>query len=162
MIPYNPVGLDSERWQMKISEVGGLNCSVAKALAVIGDPWTLLILRTAFLKGRRFQDFERQLGLSKAILADRLEALVRAGILRRERYRESPPRYEYRLTEKGLDLYPVFVGLAQWGDKWGWEDGEGPPIAVTHRACGAVNALRLTCGKCGQAIGARDMEVRAR
>jgi DNA-binding HxlR family transcriptional regulator len=144
---------------MKISEVGKLQCSVAKTLSVIGDPWTLLILRTAFLKGRRFQDFEQSLGLSKAILSDRLNALVNAAIFRRERYQDSPPRYEYRLTLKGLELYPVFVGLAQWGDKWGWGADESPPITIAHAECGAVNALTLTCGGCGQPVKAQDMEV---
>lgn len=146
---------------MKISEVGDLRCSVARSLSVIGDPWTLLILRTAFLGGRRFQDFERSLGLSKAILSDRLGALVGARIFRRERYQNGPPRYEYRLTPKGLELYPVFVGLAQWGDKWGWEGDESAPIAIAHTECGAVNELTLTCAGCGRPVEARDMEVRA-
>ena len=145
---------------MKISEVGRLPCSVARTLSVIGDPWTLLILRTAFLEGRRFQDFRRALGLSKAILSDRLGALVSAGIFRRERYQDGPPRYDYRLTRKGLELYPVFVGLAQWGDKWGWEADESPPIAIAHAECGAVNALTLSCSVCGEPVEARDMEVR--
>src|SRR5262245_9027633 len=101
---------------MRWREIGGMTCSVARALSIVGDRWTLLILRDAFLRTRRFEDFQASLNLTRHRLADRLRKLVDAGVLERVRYQERPSRYEYRLTEKGRDLYPVIVSLVRWGD----------------------------------------------
>ena len=101
-------------------------CSVARTLSIIGDRWTLLVLRDAFLRTRRFEDFQRQLGVTRHLLADRLRKLVAAGILEKVRYQEKPTRYEYRLTEKGLELHPVIVSMLRWGDRW-MADEHGPP-----------------------------------
>ena len=89
----------------------------------------------------------------------RLAKLVRHGVLRRERYQERPPRFEYRLTEKGLDLYAVVVSIAGWGDRH-MAGPKGPPVERVHRPCGHVAALRLTCEHCGEPVTARDMQVR--
>jgi DNA-binding HxlR family transcriptional regulator len=145
------------RW----SEVGRLDCSIARTLAVVGDRWTLLILRDAFLGARRFEQFQRSLGLSRHRLADRLGRLVRHGVLRRERYQERPPRFEYRLTDKGLDLYGVVVSIAGWGDRH-LAGKRGPAIERVHRSCGHAATLRLTCEHCGEAVTARDMRARPR
>ena len=102
---------------MRWNEISGMQCSVARALSVIGDRWTLLVLRDAFLRTRRFEDFQRQLGVTRHLLAGRLKKLVAAGILEKVRYQEKPARYEYRLTEKGRDLHPVIVSLLRWGDR---------------------------------------------
>src|SRR6201984_2245968 len=91
-------------------------CSVARAISVIGDRWTILILRDCFLRVRRFEDFEKRLGITRHVLADRLRKLVALGVLRRIPYQERPRRYEYRLTPKGLDLQPVLLALVRWGD----------------------------------------------
>src|SRR5215831_18369237 len=93
-------------------------CAIAAALSVVGDRWTLLILRDAFLGVRRFEDFRSRLGTTRHRLADRLRKLVEHGVLERVPYDERPPRFEYRLTEKGRDLYPVVVSLTRWGDRW--------------------------------------------
>src|SRR3954463_2348161 len=93
------------------------NCSVARALEVLGDRWTLLVIRDAFLGVRRFDDFQRRLGIARNVLADRLARLTDEGMLERVAYQERPVRHEYRLTEKGIDLWPVVVSLLQWGDK---------------------------------------------
>ncbi len=116
---------------MRWRDVGKLDCTIARTLSVIGDRWTLLVLRDAFLGTRRFDTFQASLGITRHRLADRLRKLVQHGVLRRERYQESPPRFEYRLTEKGHDLYGVIV-----------------------------TTLRLTCEHCGDAVTARDMTAR--
>jgi len=144
---------------MRWRDVGELECSIARALSVIGDRWTLLILRNAFLGTRRFDDFHTQLGVTRHRLADRLSKLVEHGVLRRERYQDSPPREEYRLTEKGRDLYGVIVTLAGWGDRW-MAGEHGAPVERVHRRCGHVATLRLSCEHCGEPVTARDMEAR--
>src|SRR3954451_14740501 len=108
-------------------------CSVARALELVGERWTLLILRDAFAGVRRFDDFQRGLGIARNVLADRLGRLVEAEILERRRYQEHPPRDEYRLTERGRDLYPVVFSLMRWGDRHAAPDG--PPRLVLHRDC---------------------------
>jgi DNA-binding HxlR family transcriptional regulator len=143
------------RWQ----DVGKLDCPIARTLSVVGDRWTLLILRDAFLGTRRFEAFQSELGMTRHRLADRLQKLVRHGVLRRERYQERPPRYEYRLTEKGIDLYGVVVMLAGWGDRW-MAGRKGPVVERVHRGCGHVTDLRLACDHCGEPVTARDMIAR--
>lgn len=143
------------RWD----DVGRLDCTIARTLSVIGDRWTLLIVRDAFLGARRFEAFQRSLGISRHRLADRLGKLVKHGILRRARYERHPPRYEYRLTEKGIDLYAVVVTIAGWGDKH-MAKKKGPPVERVHRACGHAATLRLTCEHCGEPVTARDMRAR--
>lgn len=133
-------------------------CAIAAAVVDIGDRWTLLVLREAFFGVRRFEQLRRNTGAARNILTDRLNRLVDEGILRRERYSEHPPRYEYRLTEKGLDLYPVIVTLAQWGAKWGSFE-LGPAVELQHRSCGAVIQPALTCPECGEPIDARSMRA---
>ena len=143
---------------MKWSAVGDLTCSVARTLSVVGDRWTLMILRDAFLGARRFEQF-RALGLTKHRLADRLRRLVHAGVLDRVPYQDRPRRFEYRLTEKGRDLYPVIVSLVGWGDRWMAGD-DGPPVELVHRDCGHVVMPELACPHCARPVAARDMRVR--
>jgi DNA-binding HxlR family transcriptional regulator len=143
------------RWQ----DVGSLDCSIARTLSVVGDRWTLLILRDAFLGTRRFEEFRSEAGMTRHRLADRLRKLVEHGVLRRERYQERPPRYEYRLTEKGIDLYGVVVMLAGWGDRW-MTGRRGPAVERVHRACGHVTDLQLACDHCGERVTARDVFAR--
>jgi DNA-binding HxlR family transcriptional regulator len=143
------------RW----SEIGEMNCSVARALSVVGDRWTLLVLRDAFLGVRRFEAFHRDLGTTRHRLADRLRKLVRHGILERVRYEERPARFEYRLTEKGRDLYPIIVSLTRWGDRW-MAGKAGPPIELVHRGCGRTAMPALACPECGEPVGPRDMKAR--
>ncbi len=134
-------------------------CSVAGTLAVVGEKWSLLVLREAFLGVRRFADFQRQLGAPKAVLTDRLATLVEQGILRRVPYQAEGERqrHEYRLTTKGIDLYPTLVALMQWGDKY--LAGDVAPLALEHRDCGSPVHLALLCDAGHEIAGAR--EVRA-
>ncbi len=117
-------------------------CSVAGALEIVGERWSLLVLRDAFLGVRRFDDFQRSLGVARNVLQSRLERLVEEGILERRLYQERPKRYEYRLTDKGRDLYPVLVALLQWGDRY-LADAEGPSLILEHRDCGAGVGVQL-------------------
>ena len=111
---------------MKWEEIDQQVCSVARALSILGERWTLLIIRDAFRGTRRFDAFQRSLGVTRHRLSERLRKLVDEGVLTRVAYMERPVRYEYRLTRKGLALYPVLMTLSQWGDDW-LDDGNGPP-----------------------------------
>jgi DNA-binding HxlR family transcriptional regulator len=131
------------------------DCSIAKTLEVVGERWTFLILREAFLGVRRFDRIQSDLGIARNILSDRLGKLVDKGILERRQYQDRPARYEYRLTEKGIDLYPVVVTMMSWGDKH--LAPSGPPVTLTHNACGEHTHPVLTCDCCGEAIHARNV-----
>jgi DNA-binding HxlR family transcriptional regulator len=144
---------------MKWSELGAERCSVARSVAVIGDRWTLMILRDLFLGVRRFEDFERRLGISRSLIADRLKRLVEEGVVRREPYQDRPLRHEYRLTEKGLALHPVIMAIVHWGDCW-YAGEAGPPLLHRHRTCGHDFAPVSVCSECGEPLAARDVEVR--
>jgi len=134
------------------------NCNVGRAIEFIGDKHTMLILREAFLRERRFDRIQRNTGIARNILSDRLGKLVSAGILTRRPYQERPRRYEYRLTEKGIDLWPLLVSLMEWGRRYG---GGAEAILLHHKGCGAVMTPCLACPECGEQIGARDVEALA-
>jgi len=143
---------------MRAAELAEERCSIARPAALLGDRWTLVILRQAFNGIKRFEDFQSTLGISRSLLSERLGRLVEAGVLRREPYKDSVrTRDRYRLTEMGLDLYPVLMALREWGDRYLAEDG--PPIEIRHRGCGGEPTLELRCSKCGEAVGARDAEA---
>ena len=143
---------------MRFPEIGEENCSIARTLAVLGERWTLLILRQSFLGVKRFDELQRTLGIARNVLADRLQTLVGEGVLERRRYQDRPPRYEYRLTERGLDLHPVIFSLMKWGDKHAAPNG--PPRLTLHRGCGGEIDDYLTCSKCGARVTARQVEAR--
>ena len=134
------------------------NCAVGGTLSVIGERWTLLVLREAFLGVRRFDQLQRNTGMARNILSDRLNTLVANGILRRELYQERPRRYEYRLTEAGLDLYPVLTGLMDWGSR----HLGGQAMTLIHKSCGATVMPHLACPECGEHVEARDMRAQPR
>jgi DNA-binding HxlR family transcriptional regulator len=134
-------------------------CSVARTVSVIGDRWTILILRDCFLRVRRFEDFEKRLGITRHVLADRLRKLARLGVLRRVAYQHKPPRYEYRLTPKGLDLQPVLLGLVRWGDTH-MAGERGRPVLLEHRDCGQVFDPVVVCSHCGGRVDAHNVSTR--
>ncbi len=134
-----------------------MHCSVAQSLDVVGDWWSLLIVRDALLGVTRFDDFQHRLGISRNTLNKRLGRLVDAGILRKVPYSERPPRSEYRITDRGRDLWPVIDALRQWGDKHAAPDG--PPIEIVHRQCGHHTDPTLTCTSCGEPVSARDVRA---
>jgi DNA-binding HxlR family transcriptional regulator len=130
-------------------------CSVARALEAIGDRWTLLVIRDLFLGLRRFEDLQRDLGVARNVLTDRLGRLVEEGIVERRLYQERPERYEYRLTAKGLDLWPVMISLMKWGDRHAPDEG-GAPTVVVHKGCGGEVDERFNCRRCGAYMDARS------
>jgi DNA-binding HxlR family transcriptional regulator len=136
------------------------NCSIARALETIGERWTILILRDAFLGTRRFDDFQRSLGIARNVLTVRLKRLTDEGLLERRRYQERPERYEYRLTQKGVDLWPVLFTLMRFGDKHAAEGDALPPTLVEHRTCGTGIDDHMCCPKCGVQVGPRDVVAR--
>jgi DNA-binding HxlR family transcriptional regulator len=122
------------------------NCTVGRTMEVLGERWTMVVLREVFNGVRRFDDMRRHSGIPRQVLTDRLALLVEAGILRREPYREpgQRERHEYRPTDKGFDLYPVLVALNDWGSRH-YADPEGSPLVFTHRDCGGEIHARLEC-----------------
>ncbi|MDO9353794.1 MAG: helix-turn-helix domain-containing protein [Solirubrobacteraceae bacterium] len=133
------------------------NCSVARTLEVIGERWSLLILRDAFLGVRRFDQFQSRLGISRNVLTARLQHLVEQGVLRREQYSERPPRSEYCLTSRGRDLYPVIMAMVDFGDRHA-PTPAGPPRIFTHKGCGGLLDKRhLRCEKCGEDVPLREL-----
>jgi DNA-binding HxlR family transcriptional regulator len=133
----------------------GQVCSIAKALEVVGERWTLLIVRDVMGGNRRFDELQKGLGIARNVLAARLERLVEEDILERRPYQESPPRYEYFLTEKGLDLWPSLIALLGWGDRH-TAYPDGPPMLIVHKECGGRVSDRGTCESCGKVLHARD------
>jgi len=133
--------------------------SVERMLAQVGDAWTFLILREAFFGERRFDGFQKTLGAAPTVVTDRLKKLVAHGVLERRLYSQRPPRFEYRLTDKGMDLYPAIVLMMQWGDRW-LDGGAGPPLELVHKPCGSRSQPKLVCDACGGEIAARDMDWR--
>jgi DNA-binding HxlR family transcriptional regulator len=133
-------------------------CSLARTLSLIGDRWTLLILRDCFLRVRRFDDFQARLGIGRPILADRLKKLVDGFILTKVAYQQNPVRYEYRLTPKGLDLYPIILSIVHFGDQH-LAAKKGRPLLHRHRTCGHVFDPVLACSECGDVVSPREVEV---
>ena len=122
-------------------------CSVARVLEIVGDPWTPLVLRDCYHGLSRFDDFQRSLGIARNTLADRLRRLVDGGMLRTAAYQDNPPRHEYVLTEMGVDFFPVMSAMLSWGDRW-LDGGAGPPVTITHGACGHDGQVEVVCGRC--------------
>lgn len=142
---------------MRFEDLTAEPCTISRPLGVLGDRWTLVIVKQAFAGTRRFEDFLAALRISRSRLADRLERLVAEGILRTEPYAGTRTRYEYRLTQKGLDLYPVLQALRAWGDRY--MAPEGAPLCYRHRACGGEPRVRLVCSECETELSARDVRV---
>jgi DNA-binding HxlR family transcriptional regulator len=134
-----------------------MNCSVAQCLEIVGEWWTLLILRDAFLGFSRFDELESRLGIARNVLTQRLERLVEAGVLARVPYQEHPVRHDYLLTEKGRDLWHVVTAMRQWGDRWAAP--AGPPVELVHEACGAIVNVVPACSHCGEELTARSVRA---
>ena len=140
------------RWQ----EISSQQCSIARTLSVIGDSWTMLVVRELFNGNRRFGGMLAATGAPSAILSERLASHEHHGVVDKQPYSSRADRLEYRLTEKGRDLYPVLVTLMGWGDRW-MSGGAPPPVQLHHVACGHDTRPTLTCSACGDPIDARAM-----
>jgi len=143
---------------MRWDQLEAQPCSLARTVAIIGDRWTLLILRDCFLRVRRFDDFQARLGIGRPILADRLRKLVRDGVLDKVKYQQSPMRYEYRLTQRGLDLHPVVMSIVHWGDVHLSGDA-GRPLLHRHETCSQVFDPVMVCSECGEAVTPQSVQV---
>ncbi|MGW7519251.1 winged helix-turn-helix transcriptional regulator [Streptomyces sp. NPDC054796] len=135
------------------------HCSIARALELVGERWTLLVVRDAFYGVRRYSDFLVRLGAPRAVLSTRLRALTEAGVLDKVRYQESPPRDEYVLTEMGERLWPAVYALATWGERY-FSEGQGPHREFRHAACGSPLDAGGNCAACGGLVPPRDIEMR--
>ncbi|EFC86395.1 helix-turn-helix domain-containing protein [Parafrankia sp. EUN1f] len=142
---------------MERKSFADMHCSVAQCLEVIGEWWTMLIVRDAFLGVTRFDEIQRRLGISRNVLNQRLAGLVEAGVLTRVPYQDHPVRYDYRLTDKGRALWPVLTAMREWGDRYAAPDG--PPLQLRHTGCGEIMHTALTCSQCGEPVGPRDLRA---
>jgi DNA-binding HxlR family transcriptional regulator len=136
-------------------------CSVLRTLDVLGDSWSVLVLREVLLGARRFDLMQHHLGIARNVLAARLKRLVEHGLLEKRQYQAHPPRFEYHLTRKGLDLQPVLIALMQWGDRYVADPGGGP-VVLEHRACGHPVRLLTMCDACGVSVTPRQTTSRPR
>ena len=145
---------------MQRTDFSEMACSIARSLAVAGEPWSPLVLRDVWVGIRRFDDLQRDLGISRKVLAERLRHLVEAGMLERRPYSERPARHEYVLTPKGFEFVDVLMAMAAWGDRWTAGDA-GPPALRRHRACGQITQVELHCAACGEILTSADVDVEA-
>lgn len=134
------------------------NCSIARTMSIIGDRWTILILRDAFMGVKQFEEFQQGLGLSRAILADRLNKLIENFVLTKIAYRQSPVRYEYQLTSKGEALFPILLSMGQWGDHYLASPG-GRPNFVVHQHCHTAIDAQYVCPACKEEVDSRSIQV---
>jgi DNA-binding HxlR family transcriptional regulator len=145
---------------MKKTSFADFSCSIARTLDVVGERWAMLIMRSVFLGVRRFDDLQRELGIARNVLAERLDALVGRGLLERRAYQERPVRHEYVLTEKGADLLAPLLAIMAWGDRW--ESAEaGPPVRLRHEACGKMTRPEVVCSCCGEPLTADELTAHA-
>lgn len=142
---------------MQRSSFREMNCSIGQSLEVVGEWWSLLIIRDAFMGVTRFDEFQERLGIARNVLNHRLSHLVDEGVFERVAYNEHPPRFDYVLTEQGRDLWAVVVALRQWGDRWRAPDG--PPLQLVHRQCGHIAELIPVCSHCGAPVGPTDVSA---
>jgi len=133
-------------------------CSIARTLDIAGEPWSPLIIRDVWLGMGRFDEIQRDLGISRKVLAERLKWLVANGVLEQHSYSERPLRHEYRLTQKGFELADVLLAIAGWGDRWTAGDA-GPPALFRHRSCGQLTHAEPRCAHCGEPLHASEVDV---
>ena len=143
---------------MQRTSFSDMACSLARSMDVAGEWWTPLILRDLWLRRNRFDEIQENLGLSRKLLADRLDTLIREGAVERRLYQERPERYEYVLTEKGKELIEALLVLISWGDRW--RAGKaGLPMLIRHRNCGQTVSAEVTCSCCGEPLKAGDVRL---
>lgn len=135
-----------------------IDCSIARTMSILGQPWTALILRDLFIGISRFDQLREHLGVSRKVLTERLAHLVAVGIVDRQAYTERPPRFDYHLTERGWELCDVLLVITAWGDRW-TTSSDGPPASIRHISCGAIVTAELTCSHCTQPLSAAQVQV---
>lgn len=143
---------------MHKANLAALPCSLARSLQIVGEWWTLLVLRDVCFGWNRFEAIHDHLGIARNILKARLDTLVEHGMLDRRRYQQHPDRYEYLPTDKTRDLVPVLLALVAWGDRWTADDG--PPVLFTHRTCGHDTVATVVCSACAAPLTRDDLDFR--
>lgn len=143
---------------MQRTQFGAMACSIARTMDVIGEPWSPLIVRNIYVGINRFDQLQQSLGISRKVLAERLRWLTGNGVLERREYSARPPRHEYALTAKGLELFEVLMVMVAWGDKW-LAGPAGPPALYRHHACGQISHVELVCSECGRPMRATNIDV---
>jgi DNA-binding HxlR family transcriptional regulator len=144
---------------MQRTPLGDIACSIARTFDIVGEPWTPLILRDIYVGITRFDALQQDLGLSRKVLADRLQTLVDRGVLDRRAYQSNPPRHDYVLSSKGEELVVVLLAVMAWGDRWA-DDGAGPPVLLRHEACGHDTRPQVTCSACGEPLRGEEITPR--
>ncbi|MFI8232693.1 winged helix-turn-helix transcriptional regulator [Streptomyces sp. NPDC085900] len=144
---------------MRRTSFDGWPCSIARTVDILGDGWTLLVLREIFYGETRFDGFIDSLGIARNTLADRLRRLENAGLLQRRPYQSDPVRHEYLLTDKGRDFFGVLAAINAWGDRW-LADDDGIPVVMHHTACGHDTHAQVVCPSCGEPLHHQDVTVR--
>lgn len=145
---------------MRRTDTSGWPCTIARSADVLGDHWNLLVIRQACLGTRRFDDFQAALGIGRNILSQRLARLVYEGIFTKVEYRPNPPRHEYRLTDKGREVYPILAAMAAWGDRW-LTGPEGSPLVLHHTACDHDMHAEVVCSSCQAPLDVRQVTAHA-
>jgi DNA-binding HxlR family transcriptional regulator len=143
---------------MQRTQFGDMACSIARTLHIAGEPWSPLIIRNSFVGITRFEDHQKVLGISRKVLAERLDWLVHNEVLEKRGYSEHPPRYDYVLTQKGHELADVLLAISAWGDRWTAGDA-GPPVLYRHRECGELTRGEIHCAACGEPLHSEDVDV---
>ena len=143
---------------MQRTQFGEMACSIARTMDVAGEPWSPLIIRNVYIGITRFDQLQESLGISRKVLAERLRWLTGNGVLEQREYSSRPPRHEYALTVKGLELFEVLMVMVAWGDKWLAGAG-GPPALYRHHACGQISHVELVCSECGRPMRATNIDV---
>jgi DNA-binding HxlR family transcriptional regulator len=143
---------------MQRTRFGDMACSIARTLEIAGEPWSPLILRDVWVGINRFDDLQRELGISRKVLAERLKWLVTQDMLAQRVYCRRPQRYEYVLTEKGTQFCDVLLAITAWGDRWTAETA-GPPVLVRHHHCGQLTHAEIRCARCGHPLHASEVDI---
>jgi len=143
---------------MHKANLAALPCSLARTLQIVGEWWTLLVLRDVCFGRNRFEEIHDHLGVARNILKARLDTLIDHGLVERRRYQQHPDRYEYLPTEMGSDLVPALLALGAWGDRWTAQDG--PPVLFSHRSCGHDTVATVVCSACASSLATDDVDVR--
>lgn len=143
---------------MQRTTFADMACSIARSLDVVGEPWTPLIIRDLWLGRTKFDEIQSNLEISRKVLTQRLKTLAGEGVVERRLYQRDPERYEYVLTNKGLELVSVLLALMDWGDRWVSRE-DGAPMLIRHKACGKRTRARVTCSVCGEPLSAREVRI---
>lgn len=140
------------------TDFGAMVCSIARTIDILGEPWTPLVVRDIWVGMNRFDQIQKDLGISSKVLTQRLKWLTENDVIEPRQYSERPPRFEYVLTTKGFELCDIVMTMTAWGDRW-TTGATGPPVLLRHQACGALTHAEIRCARCGEPLHADQVDV---